>query len=79
MKIMTEAATFRDLEPNRLPKNSGMVAESRCWVMMRVRRPSTTQANREPRIALPMPAQVAAIPYFHPNCPAYPTKTTAEK
>ena len=45
MKIMTEAATFRDLEPNRLPKNSGMVAESRCWVMMRVRRPSTTQAN----------------------------------
>ena len=24
-------------------------------------------------------AQVAAIPYFQPNCPAYPTNTTAEK
>ena len=51
-------------------KNSGMVALSRCCVIMRVRRPSTAQASREPRMALPMPAQVAATPYFQPNCPA---------
>ena len=70
MKIITEAAIFSDWEPNRLPKNSGMVALSRCWVMIRVRRPSTTQASSEPRMALPMPAQVAAMPYFQPNWPA---------
>lgn len=70
MKMMTEAAIFRDLLPKRLPKNSGMVALSRCWDMMRVRRPSTAQASREPSRALPMPAQVAAMPYFQPNCPA---------
>ena len=70
MKMMTEAATFREGLPNRLPKNSGMVALSRCWDMMRVRRPSTTQASSEPRRAFPIPAQVAAMPYFQPNCPA---------
>ena len=67
---MAEAASFRLREPKRRPKNSGMVALLRCWVMMRVRRPSTTQASREPSRALPMPAQVAAMPYFQPNCPA---------
>ena len=67
---MAEAAIFSDREPKRLPKNSGMVALSRCWVMIRVRRPSTAQASSEPRMALPMPAQVAATPYFQPNCPA---------
>ena len=70
IKMITEAATFSFWEPNRLPKNSGIVALSRCWVIMRVRRPSTTQASREPSRALPMPAQVAAMPYFQPNCPA---------
>ena len=70
MKMMTEAAIFSLSLPKRLPKNSGMVAELRCWVMMRVRRPSTAQASSEPSRALPMPAQVAAMPYFHPNCPA---------
>ena len=40
---------------------------------------AATWASREPMRALPMPAQVAAMPYFHPNCPAYPTNTTAEK
>ena len=30
-------------------------------------------------MALPSPIHVEAIPYFQPNCPAYPTKTTAEK
>ena len=29
--------------------------------------------------AFPMPIHVLAIPYFQPNCPAYPTNTTAEK
>ena len=67
---MAEAASFSRRLSNRLPKNSGMVALSRCWVMMRVRRPSTTQASREPRKALPSPAQVAAMPKRQPNCPA---------
>ena len=68
--MIADAASFRDLEPKRAPKNSGMVALSRCWDIIRVRRPSTAQASREPNTALPMPAQVAAMPYFHPNCPA---------
>ena len=29
--------------------------------------------------ALPRPIHVDATPKFHPNCPAYPTKMTAEK
>ena len=70
IKIMAEAQSFRARLPNRRPKNSGMVALSRCWLMTRVRRPSTTQASREPKMALPIPAQVAARPYFQPNCPA---------
>ena len=67
IKVITEAAIFRELLPNLLPKNSGMVAVSRCWVMILVLLPSTTQARREPRIVLPMPTQVEAIPYFQPN------------
>ena len=35
-----------------------------------VRNVSTAQANSEPISALPMPAQVAAMPYFQPNWPA---------
>ena len=69
-KMIADAASFRDLEPKRAPKNSGMVALSRCWVMTRVRLPSTAQASREPMKAFPSPAQVAAMPYFQPNCPA---------
>ena len=65
--MITEAVSFKDRLWKRLPKNSGMVALSRCWVMTRVRRPSTAQASREPRKALPSPAQVAAMPYFQPN------------
>ena len=68
--MMAEAASFSFLLPNRRPKNSGMVALSRCWDMMRVRRPSTTQASREPRKALPNPAQVEAMPNRQPNWPA---------
>ena len=67
---MAEARSLSFLLPKRLPKNSGMVALSRCWLMIRVRRPSTAQARSEPKRALPMPTQVAATPYFHPNCPA---------
>ena len=63
----------------RQPKNSGMVEEERCWVMTRVRRPKTTHASKLPMMAFPKPIQVEAMPYFHPNCPAYPTNTTAEK
>ena len=70
MKMMAEAHSLRLWLSNRLPKNSGMVALSRCWVITRVRRPSTTQASRDPRKALPSPAQVAATPYFQPNWPA---------
>ena len=68
--MMTEAKSFSALLPKRLPKNSGMVALSRCCVITLVRRPSTAQASREPKKALPKPAQVAAMPYFQPNCPA---------
>ena len=64
------AAILSALLPKRLPKNSGIVALERCCVMMRVRRPSTAHAKSEPINALPMPAHVAAMPYFQPNCPA---------
>ena len=67
IKVMTDAAIFSASLSKRLPKKSGIVAELRCWVMMRVRRPKTVQARKEPSSALPIPAQVAAIPYFHPN------------
>ena len=70
MKQMTLAAIFSAGLWKRVSKNCGMVALERCWVMMRVRRPRTTQASREPRIALAMPIQVEAMPNFQPNCPA---------
>ena len=70
MKMMMEAMTFREEEPKRFSKKSGMVALPRCCVMMRVRRPSTTQASREPITAFPRPTQVEAMPKRQPNCPA---------
>ena len=70
IKITTEAISFNDWESKRRAKNSGMVALDRCWVMMRVRRPSTAQASSEPITALPRPTQVAAMPNFQPNWPA---------
>jgi len=79
MNIITEAPIFNGLLPNLFPKYCGMVAESRCWLIILVLLPSTTHARSEPIIALPIPAQVAAMPYFQPNWPAYPTNTTAEK
>ena len=79
MNIIIEAPILRALLSNLDPKNSGMVAESRCWVIILVPRPRTTQASRDPMKALPIPIHVDAIPYFHPNCPAYPMKMTAEK
>ena len=48
----------------------GIVADLRCRVMIRVRRPRTTHARYDHRIAFAIPAHVAAIPYFQPNCPA---------
>ena len=60
--MITDAANFRRRLSKRRPKNSGMVALSRCWVITLVRRPSTTHASKEPRKALPSPAQVAAMP-----------------
>ena len=79
MKVIMEAAILRFSLPKRFPKNSGIVAVSRCCVMILVRLPRILHARREPISALPMPAHVAAMPYFQPNWPAYPTKTTAEK
>ena len=70
MNTITEAAIFSFPESKRLPKKSGMVRLSMCWVMTRVRRPSTIQASMEPRKALPSPIQVLAMPKFQPNCPA---------
>ena len=69
-KVMTDAAILSEGLPKRSPKNWGIVAAPKCWVMMRVRRPSTTQAKSEPSSALPMPIQVEAMPNFQPNCPA---------
>ncbi len=60
-------------------KNWGIVALSRCCVIILVRLPRTIHAISDPSIAFPIPAHVEAMPYFQPNCPAYPTKTTAEK
>ena len=37
-----------DLLPNRAPKNSGIVAESRCCVIILVRLPRITHASSEP-------------------------------
>src|SRR5215469_5304008 len=47
--------------------------------MMRVRLPRMNHAINEPIKALPSPIQTAEVPNLQPNCPAYPTKTTAEK
>ena len=70
MNTMMEAPILRPLLSKRLPKNSGMVAELRCCVMMRVRLPRIAHARNEPIRAFPIPIQVEAIPYFQPNCPA---------
>ena len=67
---MAEAPIFSPRLWNRLPKKSGMVADSRCWVIIRVRRPRMTHAISEPMTALPMPIQVEAMPNFQPNWPA---------
>jgi len=75
----TAYATFSGWLKKRFPKKSGIVALCRWCVRRRVRRPSILQASSEPMMALPIPIQVAARPYFQPNCPAYPTKMTAEK
>ena len=67
INVMTDAAIFNELLPNLFSKKSGMVLEFKCCVITLVRRPRTTHAIRDPNMALPMPAHVEAIPYFHPN------------
>ena len=67
MNTMIDAPIFSPLLSKRLPKNSGMVAELRCCVMILVRLPRIAQARKEPTSALPIPIQVDAIPYFQPN------------
>ena len=79
MNTITEAVIFIALLSYLSPKKSGIVFDPRCCVITFVRLPSTTQARRLPITAFPIPIQVQAMPYFHPNCPAYPTNTTAEK
>ena len=79
MNTMAEAAIFSRRLPYLSPKKSGMVLDLRCWLMTRVLLPRMTQARRLPMTAFPIPIQVEARPYFHPNWPAYPTNTTAEK
>lgn len=64
---MAEEPILSALLSKREPKKAGIVAESKCCVMMRVRRPRTTQASSEPTSALPMPIHVEAMPYFQPN------------
>ena len=79
MNMIQEEMIFMDLLLYLLSKNSGIVLESSFCVISLVLLPSTTHASRDPRIAFPIPIHVDAIPYFHPNCPAYPIKITAEK
>ena len=78
MNTIAEAVIFSALLPYLSPKKSGIVLEFRCCVITLVRLPSTTHASRLPINAFPSPIHVDARPYFHPNCPAYPTNTTAE-
>ncbi len=79
MKVMAEAAIFSPREVNRVPKKSGIVLAPRCCVMILVRLPRIIHASSEPIKAFPSPIQVEAMPKAQPNCPAYPTKMTAEK
>ena len=69
-KMMAAAAMRKPFDWNRAPKNSGIVDAPRRCVISRVRGPSTHQASKLPRMALPMPIHVAATPYFQPNWPA---------
>jgi hypothetical protein len=62
--IRIAADLYRD------PKNSGIVALSKCLDITRVRRPKTSHASSDPIIALPNPIQIADTPYAHPNLPA---------
>ena len=79
MNAIADAVILSALLSKRVPKKSGIVLEFRCCVMTFVRLPKMTQASKLPIKAFPRPIQVDARPYFHPNCPAYPTNTTAEK
>ncbi len=78
-KAIIEAAMRSDSLEKRVPKKSGIVRLEMCCVINFVRRPRTSHARSEPITALPMPIHVEERPYFHPNCPAYPMNTTAEK
>ena len=64
---LEDADLFRVL---RAAKESGIVTLCRCCVIRRVLRPRIRQARSEPMSAFPRPIQVAARPYFQPNCPA---------
>ena len=79
INTIIDAATLSGVELNLLPKKSGMVFASICCVITLVLLPNTFHARSEPIKAFPSPAHVEASPKFHPNCPAYPTKITAEK
>ena len=61
---MRAAATLSALLSNLLPKKSGIVFESRCFVMTLVRRPRTIHARSEPMTALPIPIHVEDTPYL---------------
>ena len=77
--MMIDEKSFNDLLEYLFSKNSGIVLVSSSCVSSLVLLPRTTHARRLPINAFPMPIHVLAIPYFHPNCPAYPTNTTADK
>ena len=79
MKITRAASTLTNSPPNLSFRNSGIVIVSRFCVMRRVRLPSTSQAAREPRAALPTAIHSTFKPNFHPSLPAKPMKRTAEK
>ena len=67
MKTMIDATILSAGLKYLFPKNSGIVALSRCWDISLVLLPKITQARSEPKIAFPIPIQVDAIPNFQPN------------
>ncbi len=68
--MMMDAPIFSDGLWKRCPKNWGMVVESKCWVMMRVRRPNTTHTSRGAQNGVANVDPGGGDAVFQPNCPA---------
>lgn len=54
-------------QANRFDKNCGMVEASNAWVILRVGPASTSQANRQPKMAFPRPTHILDKPNCRPK------------